>query len=233
MITDTKIQINDPQFRKNVAFQGANGVTLVVVEPTPEFTTVYTHPVISIDVNELTSFHEQFHTLNLEFLTPVAETHTEQSTIRFRSPSGTPYQMCAASKAHQHTSIQQGAEGVEWILVPSTHFDETIGFFENTLALSVLQRGTPVHDLRFKQYAQYQVRNGVVLEVVEPIPTEQQWFSGPVISITVKDLLASRKQLEKAGLSLLSDIVDGEDGSGWFYFEVPGSTTFQLQGPLG
>ena len=233
LITHPQNQLNDPQFKRHVTFQTANGVTLVVVEPTSEFTTVYTHPVISIAVNELTSCHEQFHTLGLEFLTAVAQPHTEPATMRFRSPNGTPYQMTADASPHQPTPIQQGAEGVEWILVPTTHFEETIGFFENTLKFSVLQRGTPVHDLRFHQYAQYQVRNGVVLEVVEPIPTEQQSFRGPVISITVKDLLASRKQLEKAGLSRLSDIVDGEDGSGWFYFEVPGSTTFQLQGPLG
>jgi len=74
--------------------------------------------------------------------------------------------------------------------------------------------------------------NGMTLEIVEPIAQEQERFPGPVVSLTVNDLLEYKARLENHGIEMLSDVVDDSNGSGWLYFRLPGSTTFQIQGPL-
>ena len=115
-------------------------------------------------------------------------------------------------------------------MAPCTRFDESVQFFEQTLKLPIQDRGTPVSDLRFHRYAQFRTRGGVTLELVEPIATQRDLFSGPVVSITVSDVRAARTRLNDRGVSVLTDFIDDSNGWGWFYFRVPGSTTFQISG---
>ena len=223
---------HDPQFLRRTSFRTPNGVVLDVVEPEDAHADRYTHPVIALTVKDLAATRKHIEAQNVAFLTPTINGPSGRSWSYFDSSEGYPYQLSTASSAAEPKPIEPGREGVEWILAPCTHFDASVQLFEQTLQLPLQARGTPVSDLRFHRYAQFQTRSGVILELVEPIATQRDLFRGPVLSLTVSDLRAARTRLTDRGVTVLTDFVDDENGSGWFYFRVPGSTTFQISGPF-
>ena len=205
-----------------------NGVVLELVTPTPERAHLYTHPMVVLTVRDVDSTQRQLQAQGIDFLESI---DPEQTWSVCRVPGSTPVQLQGAAQPGHPKTIVQGAAGVEWILVPSTQFEATVSCFADTLGLPIQAQGEPVCDRRFHRYAQCLTTNGVVLEVVEPIPTQRAHFSSPVVSLTVEDLRTAKARLEADGIALLSDIVDDSEQWGWFYFRLPGAGTFQLQGP--
>src|ERR1700690_1781632 len=99
-------------------------------------------------------------------------------------------------------------EGIRWIAVCTTNFDETVAFFCNVMGLAVTEKGVPVTDTQFTRYAQITMPNGVVLEIVEPTETVRQLYKAPIVSITVEDLAEARRELEDRKIELLTPIFD-------------------------
>jgi len=126
--------------------------------------------------------------------------------------------------------VDEHKAGVSWILHPTRDFEATVALFAETLGLSMLQRGVPVDDLQFVHYAQFKLDNGVVLEVVEPSAECADRFTGPVLAMTVDDLLGMKQRIEATGVVFHTDVIYSDDGSAWTYFEVPGAGRFQLMG---
>jgi len=223
---------DDPHFVKQATVRTPNGIILEVVEPSRAHAGLFIHPVLSFTVQDLVQTQKRIEAEGLTFSTPTMADTTGRRWTYFRSSENYPYQLSAEPKNVELKLIHRRQEGVEWILAPCIHFDSAVDFFKHTMNLTIQAQGTPTLDLRFHRYAQCQAGNGMVLEIVEPITEQQGLFQGPVVSLTVNDLLEYKTQLENRSLEILSDVIDDSNGWGWFYFRLPGSTTFQLQGPL-
>lgn len=222
---------HDHQYARYVTFRTANGVVLEVVEPTGVCEALYTHPLVCISVPDLNACRTALEAEGTEFLTDTIETNTGAAWAYFRTPEGTPTQICADPNAPQTKPVSKHGEGVAFILAPSNQFDDTVGFFKRHLHLNLTVEGVPVTDKRFSRYALFGAANGVELEVVEPTKAHAEQFTHPVVSITVPDLVAMTRHLRANGITLLSDIVDTGEGWGWVYFMLPGASMFQLGGP--
>ena len=184
------------------------------------------------DRSDLAATRQHIEAQDLEFFTPTIDGPDGRAWSYFDASEGYPYQLSTASRRAEPTPVEQDGEGVEWILAPCTRFDASVQFFEQVLKLPIQARGTPVSDLRFHRYAQFQTGSGVTLELVEPVATQRDLFRGPVVSLTVSDLRAARTRLIDRGVTVVTDYVDDSNGCGWFYIRVPGSTTFQISGPF-
>lgn len=120
--------------------------------------------------------------------------------------------------------------GVNWIINPTTHFDDTVAFFRDMLGLSITAEGTPITDLQFTRYVQLALPTGGVLEIVEPRAEVQQLFSTPIVSLTVEDVQQARRELEEQQITFVAPLFRTEDGYGWTYFRAPDGNIYQLQG---
>ena len=123
-------------------------------------------------------------------------------------------------------------EGINWILVPTPRFQESLVFFRDIMGLPVGEEGIPVIDTQFSRYAQIKLPNGVVLEIVEPKETVAQLYHAPVVSITVDDVARARHELEERKVKFVTPIFDTREGWGWTYLQAPDGAVYQLQGPL-
>ena len=89
------------------------------------------------------------------------------------------------------------------------------------------------YGLQFLRYAQFELDNRMVLELVEPSDECAETYLGPILAITTTDFLSMKSTIESAGITFLTDVIRSEDGWAWAYFNVPGASTFQLYGFYG
>jgi catechol 2,3-dioxygenase-like lactoylglutathione lyase family enzyme len=124
-------------------------------------------------------------------------------------------------------------DGIEWIIACTDQFDRSVEFFRDTLGLEVRREGIPITDQQFSRFAQIEMPNGVVLEIVEPRAAFREIYTAPVVSITVDDVPKARKELEGRHVEFLSPIFHAGGGWGWAYFRAPDGNVYQIQGPSG
>ena len=123
-------------------------------------------------------------------------------------------------------------EGINWILAPTSRFQESLVFFRDIMGLPVVEEGVPITDTQFSRYAQMKLPNGVVLEIVEPKETVAQLYCAPILSITVDNVTQARHELEERQIKFVAPVFDTQEGWGWTYFQAPDGAVYQLQGPL-
>lgn len=121
--------------------------------------------------------------------------------------------------------------GINWILAPTRRFQQSVAFFRDVMSMSVAEEGVPVTDAQFSRYAQINMPNGVVLEIVEPSDAVAQLYHAPIVSITSDDLAQARRELEERQIAFLTPTFDTKQGYGWAYFRAPDGNVYQLQGP--
>lgn len=121
--------------------------------------------------------------------------------------------------------------GANRILVPTSSFDELLGFFREVMAMPVGEAGVPVTDTQFRRYAVIELGNDVVLEVVEPQESVAHRYHSPIMALTVEDVAQARQELQDHRIEFVTPIFDTGDGWGWFYFQAPDGNLYQLQGP--
>jgi len=201
-----------------------NGLPLEVAAPDPGWVELCTHPLICFSVGDLASAKSHLKALDVDLLT-----QHPSGCQGFWGPGGIPYLLTERSTA----PVREGAEGVEWILIPSPDFEGALNFFQRVMNLSLEQSGTAVNDLQFRRFGVLRTPDGVVLEVVEPNPERPPGFTHPVPCITVRDLRETRSQMERQGQAFLTGTLDTGAGLGWTYLRPPGAETIQLQGPYG
>ena len=221
---------HDAQSPRRAIFRPPNGVLLVVVETAAHTTDEHLEPRPSFTVSDVVESRHAFEDIGIEFMGPITETHTGAHWTDFREPGGAILRLQTEAKATKPVKIVPGIEGVDWNLLPSTRFDETVRFAIDTLKLPLEEQGVPVTDPNFHRYARFRTGNDVVLEVVEPKPQHRRIFRGPVPAIHVTNLTNHLDRMKEHHIEVRSPIVHGE-GLGWFYFRVPGSGTFQYSGP--
>jgi catechol 2,3-dioxygenase-like lactoylglutathione lyase family enzyme len=120
-----------------------------------------------------------------------------------------------------------------WIMLCTTQFNATSGFFLDLLGLPVVEEGVPKVDSQFTRYAQFRLPNGTVLELVEPAEAYRHLYAGPMLSISVENLAQARKQLETQGIEFVAPVFRDGAGSAWTYFRAPDGHVHQLQEPGG
>ena len=124
-------------------------------------------------------------------------------------------------------------DGIQWILAPTTKFDETVTFFRDVMGLAVDEEGVPTIDTQFTHYAQIRMPNGVVLEIVDPNEAVREIYNGPIVSITVDDVAQTRRELENKHIEFVAPVFETKEGWGWTYFRAPDGRVYQIQGPCG
>jgi hypothetical protein len=122
--------------------------------------------------------------------------------------------------------------GTPWIIVCTDKFDKTVEHFRETFGLSVIAEGVPTVDNQFQRFAQLKLPGGPVIEVVEPIESLRDLYTGTIYSITVEDVYRSRVNMESKGTKFISPIFDDSQGFGWTYYQLPSGQIFQIQGRL-
>lgn len=122
---------------------------------------------------------------------------------------------------------------IEWIVICTASFDQSVDFFRNILGLKLNQTGTAVVDTQFDRFAQFETENGIVVEVVEP-KNEQiaLLYNQPIISFTVQVLEDAIESARLGGAKLITGIFKTDGGVGWIYLRDRDGYIFQLQGPV-
>jgi hypothetical protein len=121
--------------------------------------------------------------------------------------------------------------GLNWILAPTTNFSLTVAFFRDVMGLTVMEEGIPVTDTQFSRYAQFQMPDGDVLEIVEPIAALQDLYTAPIPSLTVDDLNQALREFQENQVVLIAPLFTTKDGWGWTYFRALDGNIYQIQGP--
>ncbi len=222
---------DDLQFQRYARFRMPNGIVMEVVEPTKACAFRYLHPVVSISVGDFAETLRRMETQGVTPFTDMTEPDKGYARTYFESPGGLPFQLNLDPTTPQHVS--KNAPGVAWILIPTLAFDTDLAFFSEGLGLSLVQQGTPVDDRQFLRYAQFELDNRMVLELLEPSDECAETYLGPVLAIMTTDLLSMKSTIEAAGTAFLTDVIRSEDGWAWTYFNVPGAGIFQLYGVYG
>ena len=213
--------VPDNRFHRQAIVKMPNGVSLEVVEPTPDHRSRYAKPIVCLQTSDASTIKKHLIKCGIDTIKDPIIT-----------PDGSCYRIDKTTDSEPLISEDGKTEGIEWILIPTPQFDAGLTFLHRDLKLPIETQGTAVNDPNFDRYAMFKLRNRMVLELVEPKPSSSLLFNGPVVSITVGDLKSSYSRLKRAGIDKLSDIIDDETGIGWFYFHVPGAGLFQLQGPF-
>jgi len=139
----------------------------------------------------------------------------------------------SGSKASQVDSyISVCIEGIDRILIPTTNFQRDLTYFSQHFGLSPQQRGRATNDPFLEAYAILETPNGLVLELVKPKQEYEHVFAAPIYCYTVRNLIEKRDSLVRDGSELLGDVVDTQQGWGWFYVRSQAGILSQIQGPL-
>ncbi|HCP48182.1 MAG TPA: hypothetical protein DIU15_19240 [Deltaproteobacteria bacterium] len=232
VLEDSGTPTQDLQFSRYAMFRTLNGVVLEVVEPIAEKADLFTHPVVSISVRDLPATRTRLDDQGVDFITDIIGTDSEASWTYFRSPCGTLYQLSEDSSVEQPEPVLVGSPGIERIVVPCRSLDETVEFFERALGFAVQVGEVGGEFSHFSRSAQVPMKNGFVLQLVEPRPVARNLYGGPVVALTIEDLPSEIARLEERGIPLEvgNDTVGGHPD--WCCFQVPGGTVFRIQGSL-
>jgi len=222
--------VTDKQFLRFAVFRTANDVVLEVVEPIAERATLYTHPIVSIEVQNMRPFRTYLKDNNVQFLTEIIDNRSGSIWSYFLDPAGIPFQIASDISTSKPKLIDVSKEGINRILVPSRKFESSLHFYQRVMGFNIEEIGIPYTDKQFLRCAVVRMTNGIVLELVEPTSKCSDLYTRPVVCIKVRDLTATWQQLRKAGIDFLTDFFDTGNGEGWIYFDVPGASSFQLHG---
>ena len=110
--------------------------------------------------------------------------------------------------------------GIGWLGMRTERFDETVAFFERTLGLE--------RDHEDPTMVVFRLPNGDTIEVFGPRDEEHRHFTtGPVVGFVVDDIEAGVRDLEAAGIEMLSPIEEG-GGYKWAHFRGPDGNVYEL-----
>jgi catechol 2,3-dioxygenase-like lactoylglutathione lyase family enzyme len=110
--------------------------------------------------------------------------------------------------------------GISWVGTRTDRFEATVGFFERTLGLR------RAHD--DPGMVAFRLPNGDTVEVFGPEDHEHGHFTtGPVVGFEVDDIEDGARELEAAGIELLSGVEEA-GGYTWVHFRGPDGNVYEL-----
>ena len=113
--------------------------------------------------------------------------------------------------------------GYSWAGIGVGDFTASVHFFATILGMELV-----FHD-EAQEIAKLKVASGQLLEVVGPNNRDYQLHSCPVIGFDVADIREAKSSLEVVGISFITDVQHGSDGSSWAYFRGRDGHVYQLQ----
>ena len=118
-----------------------------------------------------------------------------------------------------------------WIISCTENFGETVAFFRDVIGLDFKESGVPATDTQFTDFAQFEMPNGIVLEVVKPNASVRQLYKAPILSISVDDVGQARREMESKQIEFVAPTFNDTHGWGWTYFRALDGNIYQIQGP--
>ena len=110
--------------------------------------------------------------------------------------------------------------GVIWVGTRTDAFEETVGFFRDTMGIDLSLVGP---DFAFSR-----MPNTSQLEIFGPGDRDHLDFStGPVPEFLVDDFAAALEELRAAGVEIVGEPVV-EDGGGWAHFRAPDGSVYGI-----
>jgi catechol 2,3-dioxygenase-like lactoylglutathione lyase family enzyme len=111
--------------------------------------------------------------------------------------------------------------GLDWVGTRTSHFRETVEFFEHTLGLPV--------GARREEFVRLDLPNGSCVEVFGPGEPDHVYFTtGPVVGFLVEDIEAARHDLVRHRVELLGE-TRGKVGAGrWQHFRAPDGYVYEI-----
>jgi predicted enzyme related to lactoylglutathione lyase len=126
------------------------------------------------------------------------------------------------SKTPQEATMK--AKGLVWLGTRTAKFDDTAGFFRDTLGLRA--------EHEEQDFAVYRLPNGDTVEVFGPGDTDHEHFAtGPVVEFLVDDVERARADLESAGISFIGPVHSAGDGASWAHFTGPDGYVYGITRP--
>jgi catechol 2,3-dioxygenase-like lactoylglutathione lyase family enzyme len=120
--------------------------------------------------------------------------------------------------------------GINWLVTCTPQFDEMSAFCRDVLGLALKSEGAPVTDTRFTRYAQFELPDGSVVEILDGDASARRSFATPILQFRVDDLAAARRVMERKGVEFIGATCHSE-GEGWAYFRAPDGHVYLIGGP--
>ena len=112
--------------------------------------------------------------------------------------------------------------GITWAGVPVEDFEGAVAFFRDLLEIPVSRIDND------RQVAHFRLANGDLIELFGPAATNEPHRRNIVIALGVEDVGRARTEMEKAGVSFLTETKTWEDES-WCFFQGPESLVFEIK----
>src|SRR5262245_56026721 len=101
------------------------------------------------------------------------------------------------AKARANKRHFMNVKGINWLVTCTPQFNEMAAFCRDVLGLVVKSEGSPITDTRFTRYAQFELPDGSMVEILDGDASARMSFSAPVAQFQVDDLVAARKEMEQ------------------------------------
>ncbi len=116
------------------------------------------------------------------------------------------------------------AKGLVWLGTQTQGFDDTAGFFRDTLGLRA--------EHEEEDFAVYKLPNGDAVEVFGPEDKDHEHFAtGPVVEFLVDDVREARADLERTGIGFIGPVHEFGDGAASAHFTGPDVYVYGITKP--
>lgn len=113
-------------------------------------------------------------------------------------------------------------QGITWAGIPVEDFDGAVAFFRDLLGIPVS------HINNDDQVAHFRMANGDLVELFGPAATKEPYRRNVVVALGVEDVDEARTEMEKAGVSFVTETSTWEDES-WCLFQGPEGLVFEIK----
>ena len=116
-------------------------------------------------------------------------------------------------------------QGITWAGIPVEDFEGAVAFFRDLLGIRLSRIDND------QQVAHFRLANGDLVELFGPVSAREPYRRTVVVALGVADVEQARAEMEKAGVSFLTDTNTWEDES-WCFFEGPEGLVFEIKARL-
>lgn len=112
--------------------------------------------------------------------------------------------------------------GLHWAGVRTANFPAAVSFFRDVLGLSVEDHNEAA------TVAGFRLPSGQLFEVFGPASRYYHLHERVVFGFHVDDVVATRAELEAAGVEFVTEVASSHTGEAWTYFRGPDSFLYEL-----
>lgn len=113
-------------------------------------------------------------------------------------------------------------QGITWAGFPVEDFEGAVAFFRDLLGIRLSRIDED------RQIAHFRLANGDLVELFGPISSKEPFRRNVAVALGVEDIDEARTEMEKAGVTFLTEPRTWEDES-WCFFEGPDGLVFEIK----